>query len=146
MEVTISMLIAAIAIAITYTAYHIVSTTYIGYTKKQDRVAAFAVADQLLRKDFFMADHIIKTADGLEFQSPQGNTKYRFLDTCILRNQYNLQTDTFRLKISTVNFSFENEAAIEGAHVDQLNYSSILEGEPVSLRYHKTYSAQNLFK
>jgi type II secretory pathway component PulJ len=146
MEVTIAMLIAAIAIAITYTAYRIISGTYLNYAKKQDRIAAFTVADKLLKRDFLTADHILRTAEGLDFQSGQGVIKYQFKDTCVLREQYALQTDTFKLQVKTIRFTFENETAAEGAEVDRLDYHTRLEGQPISLLYQKTYSAQNLFK
>lgn len=146
MEVTISMLIAAIAIGITYTAYRIVSGTYSDYTKKQDRVAAFTVADKLLKKDFMMADHIIKTADGLDIESENGLIRYQFTEGYILRTQSALHTDTLKIPVKSGNFSFEDQVADEGAVVDQLNFETQLEGQDIPLVYKKIYSSQNLFK
>jgi Tfp pilus assembly protein PilE len=146
MEVTISMLIAAIAIAITYTAYRIVNGTYINYTRKQDRIAAFTVADKLLKKDFLQADQIIRSADGLDLRSENGFVRYQFKEEYILREQSALQTDTFKLPVKSVLFSFENQAIAEGDTVDQLSLETLVENENVPLIYHKIYSAQNLFK
>jgi len=146
MEVTIAMLIAAIAIAITYTAYRIISGTYLNYAKKQDRIAAFAVADQLLKEDFLASDHILRTADGLDFQSESGMIRYQFTGSYVLREQYALQTDTFKLEVQHISFTFENEAVAEGTEVDRLDYTSRLEDQDIPLTYQKTYSAQSLFK
>lgn len=145
MEVTIAMLIAAIAIGITYAAYHIVSGTYINYTRKQDRVATFTVVDQLLKKDFLLADQIIRSADGINIQDQQGTISYQFKDTYILRYQYALQTDTFKLQVKSPGFSFENNLAEEESPVDQLSFDTQLEGETIPLVYQKIYSAQTLF-
>lgn len=146
MEVTISMLIAAIAIGITYTAYRIVSGTYIDYTRKQDRVAAFTVADKLLKKDFMMADHITRTPDGLDMEAENSLIKYQFTESYILRTQSALQTDTLKIPVKSGSFSFEDQVAEEGATVDQLTFETQLEGQDIPLAYKKLYSAQNLFK
>ena len=146
MEVTIAMLIAAIAIAVTYTAYRIVSGTYINYTKKQDHVATFSLADQLMKKDFLQADQILRTQDGLDMLSPGALISYQFKDSLMLREQHSLETDTFKLQVKAPRFSFENQDVAEGAAVDQFDFQTLLEGEVIPLSYKKTYSAQSLFK
>ena len=145
MEVTISMLIAGIAIAITYTAYRIVSGTYLDYTRKQDRVAAYSLADKLLKKDIAAATHITRTANGLQLESGGGVISNEFASAYLLRKQYALPADTFKIPVKTTVFTFENQAAEEGALVDQLELQTSLEGEGISLIYKKIYSAQDLF-
>jgi type II secretory pathway component PulJ len=146
MEVTIAMLIAAIAIAMTYTAYRIISGTYSSYAKKQDRVAAFSLADRLLKNDFLGADHIIKTTEGVDFKSGNGLISYQFKDSLMLRSQHVLQTDTFKFPLKTVCLTFENMEAEVATEVDQLEYETSLEAQPITLTYKKRYSSQNLFK
>ena len=146
MEVTITMLIAAVAISITYTAYRIISGTYLNYSKKQDRIAAFTLADRLLKKDFLSADHILKTTEGLNFQSSGGIISYLFRDSCLMRSQHALQTDTFKIPVTAASFTFEHAAAADDTMVDQLEYETQLEGQPTILTYRKLYSSQNLFK
>ncbi|WP_142527467.1 prepilin-type N-terminal cleavage/methylation domain-containing protein [Pedobacter westerhofensis] len=144
MEVTIAMLIAAIAIVITYTAYHIISGTYHSYAKKQDRIAAFSLADRLLKKDFLNADQIIRTAEGMEFQSGNGLVIYQFRDSLMLRSQHALRTDTFKFPLQAPRLTFENAEAAEA--IDQLEYQTTLEGQNITLTYKKSYSSQSLFK
>jgi len=137
MEVTIAMLIAGIAIAITYTAYRIVSGTYLDYTRKQDRVAVFSVADRLLKKDFSRASHISRSANGLLLESGTGNISYEFAALYILRKQGTLPADTLKLPVKTTVFSFEHHESLEDDPVDQLDLQTQVEGEVISLLYKK---------
>jgi len=144
MEVTVSMLIAAIAIAITYTAAHIVSVTYGDYQKKQDHVATFSQLDKLLKQDFSRPGKIVKSADGLQVETPGGLIRYEFADGYIVREQFALGTDTFKLDPKAVICSFEKQAVAEGQNIDQLELQATLEKEEIPLIYQKTYSAQDL--
>ena len=146
MEVTIAMLIAAIAIAITFTAYRIVSGSYFNFTRKQDRVAIFITADKLLKQDFLKAKKIVKVPDGLTMEMEEGIVNYNFNNAYLLRDQFSLRTDTFKLKIDKLNFLFENEAAEEGSMVDQCSFETEIDKQAISLYYQKTYSAKDLFQ
>lgn len=146
MEVTIAMLIAAIAIGITYTAYHIISGTYQNYTKKQESLSAYTAADKLLKTDFMLSKAIVKTTEGLQLEFESGQVIYNFKDGKIVRDQFGLRTDTFDLAVTDVQFQFEKEEAIEADTVDQLSFQSKLEGENIPQVYIKRYSAQQLFK
>jgi Tfp pilus assembly protein PilE len=145
MEVTISMLIAAIAIAITYTAYRIISNTYVGYTRKQDRVAAFTELDKLLKMDFQNADHLTATEHGIRLQTVSGLIIYQFDSAAIVRNQFALRLDTFKLPVKLIRYSFEQQEAPTDQPIDQLDLKLQLEDQDVDLVYTKQYSSQNLF-
>ncbi|WP_158800289.1 type II secretion system protein J [Pedobacter sp. L105] len=144
-EVTIAMLIAGIVIAITYTAYRVVSGTYLDYTKKQDRVAVLSVVDKLLKKDFLDASQITRSVNGLQLNSVNGTVAYEFAAAYVLRRQLSLPADTFKIPVKISSFAFEHQEAAEGTTVDQLDLQTSLEGEEISLLYTKKYSAQNLF-
>jgi hypothetical protein len=146
MEVTVSMLIAAIAIAITYTAAHIVTVTYGDYQKKQDHVAEFALLDKLLKQDFSRPGKIVKSGNGLRVETVNGTILYEFTEGHIVRAQYALSTDTFKLDPKTIRFSFEKEDTVEGQNIDQLELQTVLEKEEINLIYKKTYSAQDLIQ
>lgn len=146
MEVTIAMLIAAIAIGVTFTAYRIVSGVYLDFTRKQNKVATFTTADQLLKQDFFKAKRIIKFNDGLTFEMKTGLINYSFKDDYILRDQFSLGIDTFKLKTSRLIFLFENEEAMNGHLVDQCSFETEVSAEPALLYYRKVYSAEDLFE
>ena len=144
MEVTVSMLIAGIAIGITYTAAHIISVTYGDYQKKQDQVAAFMMMDRLLKKDFAGQGTIVKTTEGIQMNMKGQLISYKFEDGYLIRDQYSLGTDTFKLDTKAVSCTFEKEAAADGQHIDELIVQAKLENEEVSLIYHKTYPSQDL--
>jgi hypothetical protein len=146
MEVVISMLIAAIAISITFTAYQIVSGSYGAFTKKQNRVAALAISDKLLKQDFIRALNIERSSDGIVLHLAEGEVSYIFTDTCILRDQFTLRIDTFKVSIKNLSFLFEGQPGEEGARIDQLGFQTELDGMQMPFQYHKTYSAQDLFK
>lgn len=146
MEVTIAMLIAAIAIAITFTAYRIVSGSYLDFTRKQEKIATFITADKLLKQDFINARHIIKTEEGLMMEMEDGMINYHFKPDYILRDQFSLNIDTFKMKINNSSFLFERGVAEEGKSVDQLSFNAEVDGQSIALYYQKVYSAQDLFQ
>lgn len=145
LEVVISMLVVAVAIAVTYTAYHIISRTYSDYIKKQDRIASFTLADRLIKRDLLEADQVVRAGEGLKLFLPAGQVIYEFKNDYLIRNQYALQADTLKIPVKNLGYFFENGPVEDGARVDQLVFQTVLEGIDISLFYKKTYSAQNLF-
>nr|WP_068893380.1 prepilin-type N-terminal cleavage/methylation domain-containing protein [Pedobacter panaciterrae] len=145
MEVTIAMLIAAIAIAITFTAYRIVSGSYFSFNKKQEKVATLTTIDKLLKQDFIKARSIIRTSDGIFLELNGGIVTYSFKDSYILRDQFSLAIDTFKLQVNDLNCSFENDKVEEGKEVDLLSFRTQLDGDIIPFQYLKIYSAQDLF-
>jgi type II secretory pathway component PulJ len=144
MEVTVSMLIAAIAIAITYTAYSIISRSYRSYDQKNKKIAELIRADKLLKQDFMLADKISRTGQGIILESEQGVIRYEFTDSCILRDQYSLRVDTFPLKANQYVPLFENLESDIGERLDHLNLQTTWEGQRINFSYSKVYSAEDL--
>lgn len=145
MEVTIAMLIAAIAIGITFTAYRIVSGSYLDFTKKQTRISTFINADRLLKQDFQRAKRIFRSADGITMEMTTGVIRYEFNNEYVLRDQFSLRTDTFKMKVNKLSFLFENEANEADQLVDQCSFETETDGQRILLYYQKLYSAQDLF-
>lgn len=145
-EMTIAMLIAAIAIAITFTAFRIVSGSYDGFSKKQGELADFVRLDKLLKQDFLASKRIIRSSDGVVLQLDAGVIQYTIDSAFVLRDQFSLRTDTFRQVIKHVNFSFENNDSESEQLVDLFSFESIVQAQMVPFRYYKLYSAQDLFK
>lgn len=145
-EVVIAMLIAAIAITITYTAYQIINGTYQGYIKKQHNLAAYTIADKLLKKDFQLARHMTGNGNQLHIELDSGLVNYEFKENFITRELVPLPVDTFFLPVKKVEFSFEKKVAGDETAIDELNLEAMLEGQQISLVYKKNYSAQDLFK
>lgn len=146
MEVTIAMLIAAIAIGITFTAYRIVSGSYIGFSKKQEELAGFVRLDKLLKQDFMAARNVLKSSDGMVLELEGGLIRYQIDPAFILRDQFSLRTDTFKLVVGKAGFSFENNDVEDGQLMDQFGFETVVQGQMVPLHYLKIYSAQDLFK
>lgn len=146
MEVTIAMLIAGVAIAISFTAYRIVSGAYLTYTKKQERVAVFITADKLMKKDFLNAKRIIRTEAGLSMELQDGTITYELKNDYLLRGQYHLSTDTFKMTLKDINCAFEGVVAPVGTPVDECGFKAAVDAQEIPVHYQKKYSAQDLFR
>jgi type II secretory pathway component PulJ len=146
MEVTIAMLISAIAISMTYTIYRIVSKSYFDYSVKQDQMADLMTADQLIRTDFFSASQIRKTESGMDLLLKQGHIVYVFDKERLMRSQFDLKTDTFKINAQLSNASFENKEAESGDRIDQVKITVMAEGRNIPYIYNKKYSSNDLFE
>ncbi len=158
MEVTIAMLLTSLVIGITYTAYRLVSRSYVDYVHKQEIMATFLTADKLLKQDFSQARRIIRSGEnvehstdaddrgGLQIETDAGIIRYVFTPGYLLRDQFALRVDTFKITIKAPVFFFENVPAENGTLIDQVHFETRLEGAPLTLNYKKTYSAQDLFE
>lgn len=145
MEVTVAMLLAALVISITYTAYHMVSASYIRYQKKQGEIADLILADKLLRSDFLSSKKITRSESGISLLQHNGSINYSFSKDFIIRNQYSLRIDTFRTNVSNLDFVFEGQKKEPGQLLDGLNFTILAEGQLTPFRYKKIYSSQDLF-
>jgi len=146
MEVTIAMLLAAISITITYTTYHIVSRSYSDYARKQKDLAVFLTVDKLLKKDILEGEKILRLEDGLSIEVEGRLITYVFGDSYLLRDQFSLQTDTFAMPITGVEFSFENLPARDGELLDKIAFATTLDGSVMPMIYRKKYSSMDLFE
>lgn len=145
MEVTISMLVAGIAIAITFTAYRLVSRAYLDFSLKQQRISDLSTADKLLKQDFIQGKKILKAPEGISIVTMEGTIAYSFYPDYFLRRQYALRTDTFKIKTAGLSYLFEGEQVAEDERMDEFSLQEEIEGSLIDLRYYKLYSAQDLF-
>lgn len=146
MEVTIAMLIAGIAIAITFTAYRIVTRVYIDFSKKQNNLATFIGLDKLLKQDFVAAKNIVRSSEGLVLQLDGGVVTYQINEQYLVRDQFSLRTDTFKINVNHLNYLFEQAPVEAHGVIDQVNFDVAVEGEQIPVQYQKIYSAQTLFR
>lgn len=148
MEVTVAMLIAAIAIAITFTAFRIVNGSYLDFNIKQNKLSDFITADKLLKRDFNLAQQILRSEEGsgIVFKTQHGIIEYRFEDQYFIRNQFSQQRDTFKMKMDAFNCLFEGAIAQQGQLIDQLSFQLEVGGLGIPVQYQKLYSAQDLFQ
>jgi hypothetical protein len=148
LEVTITMLVSAIVIAISYTAFSIISRSYHAFESKHQQMAFVLKLDELLQKDFNRADIILRDTDGIALRYSLGIIKYRFKPDYILR--VGVETDTFKAQSDSLSTTFENtvinvsSTGEEENRVDALSFYLTLENEKIPYRYHKVYSSENL--
>jgi prepilin-type N-terminal cleavage/methylation domain-containing protein len=150
MEMTIAMLISAIVIGITYSAYTIISRSYTIYQTKNDGLALLSRIDQLLVKDFAHAEMISKTLDGLLLTSRLDTVAYVFAPDFIVRK--GAVIDTFKVQTSGLSTLFENqpvsEVSVESEQnrIDELFFFIVLKNGNMPYHYQKPYSSVNLLE
>jgi Tfp pilus assembly protein PilE len=151
LELTIVMLLSAIVIGITYTAYSIMSNAYLDFTRKNEAMGELIRVDELLKKDFEKSGGITINGRTLIFENNANITKYQLEPDFIVRSS--LITDTFKIKTTNLIASFENQV-IEDDQSDQvavhpidgLSLGLLFKTDTIVYNYHKIYSSQNLFK
>lgn len=148
MEVTITMLLSAIVIGITYTVFSIVSHSYHSYTMKHEEMNRLLRLDELLQKDFDRAEIVLKDTGGVAIRSQNRLIRYRFDGNYVLR--IGITTDTFKVKNDSLLTSFESKVITtpgdndEQNRLDELGIQLMLQNEKIPYYYHKTYSSVNL--
>jgi prepilin-type N-terminal cleavage/methylation domain-containing protein len=144
MEVTITMLIAAILMAITYTTYSIVSRSYLSFNTKNKNMAELQQLDKLLKRDFDRAENIQKISKGIQIENTRQVITYEFNPDFIVRTA--LITDTFKVKTDSLNMSFEGQSAGEQSRLDELSFTLVFQKENIPYHYYKQYSSVNLIQ
>ena len=150
MEITITMLLAAIVISITYTAYTIINGSYLVFTRKNDEMAQVVQLDRLLKKDFYQAASISRNNQKILFRTDSADISYEFGPGQVIRTQG--ITDTFKIQTEVMSTSFENQplpdlpATDQPGLLDDMAWTIILQNEKIPYHYHKQYSSVNLFQ
>jgi prepilin-type N-terminal cleavage/methylation domain-containing protein len=150
MEVTITMLIAAILIAVTYTSYSIVIKSYNSFTNKNNDMAVLVSLDHVLKRDFEQAKTILKDSAGFSFRKDSALVRYEFSADYIVRKAARI--DTFKVQNQDVSGSFENVPLLElqttAAQniIDELDFTILYQKETIPCHYHKMYSSENLIE
>jgi Tfp pilus assembly protein PilE len=148
METMIVMIVAAILIGFTYTAYLLVSQSYMAFSAKNKALQTTLTLDKLLKKDFAQASLITRENHHLVFKTDSIVTDYAFLPDYITRTKG--MTDTFYVKSMNLITGFENlqtdsTAADPPPRVDDLQLTILLQKIKIPYHYHKLYSSENLF-
>ncbi|MDF2432861.1 MAG: hypothetical protein JWP44_2492 [Mucilaginibacter sp.] len=150
LEVTITMLISALLIGITYTSYSIIVKSYRSFTLKNEDMGVLISLDHILKRDFDQADVILKMPHGLTLKSEQKIIKYTFNQGFITRES--VKTDTFKVETQLVQTSFESitvndiQDIDEQNRLDDLSFTLLYQNEKIPHHYHKSYSSVNLIK
>jgi Tfp pilus assembly protein FimT len=149
MEVIIVMGIAAILAGFAYSAYTIISRSYLSFTSKNNNMGAVVLLDKLLKKDFNRAVRVTGGNHQLWFQLDSGVIEYEFQPALVIRRQG--MADTLRVQTAAFRTSFEQQARDSTMTdslelTDELELTLLLQKEKIPYHYHKTYSSANLFK
>lgn len=147
LELTISMLIAAVVIGITYTSYTIISRSYLGFKSKNEQMALLARMDQLLRKDFDHAEQVSAADDQLRIQNVNGTVvNYHFTDSCMTRSSVII--DTFKVVMDKPKLFFEHQLKenVVIDRIDELSFNITYQSEIIPYHYYKVYSSENLIQ
>jgi hypothetical protein len=150
MEITITMLLAGLVISITYTAYTIISGSYLGFTNKNREIAEVIQLDRLLKKDFYRASSISGNNQKILFRTDSADIRYEFAPDRVTRTQG--ITDTFKIQTETMSVTFENQPLHDSLTTDRpgllddMEWKIILQNEKIPYHYHKQYSSVNLFQ
>jgi len=150
LEITITMLITGVLIAITYTSYIIIIKSYQSFTAKNDEMAVLVTVDHLLKRDFEQAETIYKTQEGISLKKDNQLISYQFKPDYIVRNA--AKPDTFKVQTQDVITSFENipisevQETEEQNRVDEFGFTLMYKTEQIPYLYHKEYSSENLIQ
>lgn len=144
LELTIAMLIAAILIGITFTAYGIVSKSYGLFKAKNEAVARLGQLDHLLSRDFNNAELIESDRGHLQIhQSGASEIEYEFGNAFIVRKSISI--DTFKIANSNLKFLNQREdISGQGGRIDELSFTINFQNVTIPFHYRKQYSSENL--
>ena len=145
-EVTVAMLLAAVSIGISYTAYSMIARSYISFDQKNKKVSELLLVDKLLKQDVDACNQIVRTDVGFIFQMKIGEIEYRFENNYIIRDQYRFHIDTLHLINSQLLSTFENKESFAGEVVDKITFNIHEDEKSIPLMYVKQYSAEELFE
>jgi prepilin-type N-terminal cleavage/methylation domain-containing protein len=146
MEITVTMLIAALVISIAYSAYLLVGKSFLSYTVKQDEMADVISLERLIKKDLDRAGIIRKAERGISLRDTNGSISYQFLQDRVIRQA--LMSDTFKVRTENVTVYFEQHAISSNetdAVIDEIAFDVLFRQDILPFRYHKTYSSAELF-
>ncbi len=149
-EITISMLIAALVIGIAYTAYTIVNKSYLSYNNKHEEMAVLLRINELMTKDFDHADIIEKSDSGLTIIRGSNMINYVFTPDYIVHTAGIV--DTFKVKTQEISTLFENQPITntgmdeEQNRVDELNITIVYQNKMFPYHFFKHYSSADLFQ
>lgn len=145
-ELTVAMLIASIAISVTYTAYTIVANLYQDYITKQEQISHITLLSKLLRVDILTAEKMVRTPQGFVCESPGGKVCYTVSKNYVIRDQLALSVDTFRIPVLKEGYYLNKQPVEFQGIVDEVNLSIGTSPYVIPFKYFKQYSSQNLFK
>lgn len=150
MELTVAMLISAIVIGLMYSAYAIISKSYLSFVDRNSKTSTLAFLDRRLSRDIDKAEIIWRDSNTVTMRSNKDTVIYRFQADRVIRQK--LLADTFKISTESFSTSFES-VPVEGntpdgeeKKIDDLQIVLLADGQKIPYHYHKSYSSVNLFQ
>jgi Tfp pilus assembly protein PilW len=150
MELTVAMLISAIVIGLMYSAYAIISKSYLSFVDRNNNASTLAFLDRRLSRDIDKAEIIWRDSNTVTMRSNKDTVIYRFRADRVIRQK--LLADTFKVSTDGLSTSFEsvpvdgNQSNTGEKKIDDLQIVLLAEGQKIPYHYHKTYSSVNLLQ
>jgi Tfp pilus assembly protein PilE len=150
LEVTITMLIAGLLIALAYTSYLIVIKSYHAFKDKNEHMVMLTGLDHVLARDFDRAEFISKNDSGIILKDKTRRITYTFTPDFVARTSN--KTDTFKVQAREIYTAFENipvtaiQPTEEQNRVDELSFTLFFQDGKIPYHYLKQYSSGNLIK
>lgn len=146
MEVTIAMLLSAIAISICYTAYGIISNYYTAFHQKNQTANDIIDLKHVMEIDFMKSKGLLKNDSGIEIISDSSSIYYIFSEQDVLRKLNTQHTDTFRIATNGLTTYFEAQEILTTDTIDQINFNVVIPKKAaIPIQVNKFYSAKELF-
>jgi hypothetical protein len=150
MELTVAMLISAIVIGLMYSAYAIISKSYLSFVDRNNKASTLAFLDCRLSRDIDKAEFIWRDSNTVTMRSNKDTVIYRFQADRVIRQK--LLADTVKVNTDGLSTSFEsvsvdgNQSNTGEKKIDDLQIVLLAEGQKIPYHYHKTYSSVNLLQ
>lgn len=148
LELVIAMLLSALVIGITYSAYTITGQTYQRFRQQNDTSQRLILLDELLAKDISRADTVYHSADGLLIRRDSTLITYTIDSSRVIRSAGRI--DTFHMPVKGANYLFEQQPVTflpplqEADRIDEIYFIITWKKRDFVYHYHKDYSSADL--
>jgi len=143
-EITIAMLIAAVVIGLGYYTLQLFTRLSLEHQQQKGERFQVELLQHLLQRDFDRAQAIYLEEDVLAMLDSSGTIYYTLSLEHILRQQYNIRTDTFDIKSVQTEGIFSGPRLPAPNLIDGLHLQLQQRGDKSTLVLRKEYTAQEL--
>lgn len=146
MEMTVVMFISAIVMSIAFKSYYLLSSSFVDFKRRYQRVGEVAMLDRLITLDFVRSREVVKTDEGFDCVFEENRINYVLFPEFILRNQMGVE-DTFFVNPESIQYKFLDEVVEEeGKIMNELIFENMVEGETQYFQYKKEYGSDKLME
>jgi len=144
MELTIAMLIAAVLLGLAFRVLGGFTTLFSEQQRQKTEGYEQDLLPHRLRQDFFRADSVLYGEPQLELYDSIGVIRYTFADTVVLRDQYALRTDTFRMQHELPVVYYVGRGSSSTNKVSDMVWTIVTDEKFIPLHFSKSYAATEL--